>query len=713
MNKPRNLSVSLTIAILFVLSQGLGGAARAQESAPTGGEAAVGTAFTYQGLLDGTSGPVTNSCDFQLSLWDALTGGAQVGSTLTKTSVAVSQGLFTVTLDFGTSAFAGSARWLGIAVRCPAGSGSYTTLTSRQPITPAPYAIYAVNAGTAANLSGVLPVANGGTGSATKNFVDLSTAQTVGGVKTFSAAPSFTAAGTPFSVSGNGKVTNLNADLLDGIHATSFQQHADNVVVVAKSGGDYTSIQTALDSIGDAAADNPYLVWVAPGVYNEAVVMKPYVHLQGAGQDATTIASATSNAGFPPTAGTLALAAYTSLRDLTVSNSGDSGYNVALLAPDGVTQTLVTEVTALAQGAATGSNAAIYQAGPDTSLTLINVTALAENGSSTNYGLENYMGQNLTLYGGSFTARGGYETRGVYLYGPDTRLEAWDITAVGENGTSNAGLLTFSCVAVLHGGSFTGRGGTYAQAILNYGADLTAEGVTALAENSSDYTYGLYNGNGETATLLHGSFTARGGDTTFGIYNTSSHLVAVGARGLGEDGASENNGLANYASSTATLSGGSFTGRTGTQARGIYNNSLSSLEANNTAALGEDATSNYGLYNDNSAKAYLHGGSFTARGGTSDYAIYTHSDAAYVEADNISALAESGISINYGLYSSTSADVVITQSVLEGATNSVVTSGGGGPVTLSNSRLVVGAALGNVACTAVSRGATFNASGCP
>jgi hypothetical protein len=37
-----------------------------------------------------------------------------------------------------------------------------------------------------AKVTGVLPVANGGTGSATKNFVDLTTAQTVAGAKTFS-----------------------------------------------------------------------------------------------------------------------------------------------------------------------------------------------------------------------------------------------------------------------------------------------------------------------------------------------------------------------------------------------------------------------------------------------------------------------------------------------------------------------------------------------
>jgi hypothetical protein len=40
--------------------------------------------------------------------------------------------------------------------------------------------------GTAANVTGIVAVANGGTGSSTQNFVDLTTAQTVAGAKTFS-----------------------------------------------------------------------------------------------------------------------------------------------------------------------------------------------------------------------------------------------------------------------------------------------------------------------------------------------------------------------------------------------------------------------------------------------------------------------------------------------------------------------------------------------
>ena len=65
--------------------------------------APLGTAFTYQGQLkNGTTG-FTGTCDMQFSLYDAASGGAQIGSTLTLSPVNVAGGLFTVQLDFGTA----------------------------------------------------------------------------------------------------------------------------------------------------------------------------------------------------------------------------------------------------------------------------------------------------------------------------------------------------------------------------------------------------------------------------------------------------------------------------------------------------------------------------------------------------------------------------------------------------------------------------------
>jgi hypothetical protein len=109
--------------------------------------AALGSGFTYQGQLNRANNAATGTCDFQFSLWDALSGGTQVSTTKLASAVALTKGLFTVQLDFGAGAFNGDARWLQIAVRCPAGSGAFTTLEPRQALTPSPYALRATSAG--------------------------------------------------------------------------------------------------------------------------------------------------------------------------------------------------------------------------------------------------------------------------------------------------------------------------------------------------------------------------------------------------------------------------------------------------------------------------------------------------------------------------------------------------------------------------------------
>ena len=113
---------------------------------------AQGTAFTYQGRLDNNGAPANGSYDLQFTIHSAASGAAQVGSMVSSNALAVGNGLFTVTLDFGNQ-FPGADRWLEIAVR-PNGGGAFATLVPRQPLTPTPYAI------TAGNLSGVLPSAS-------------------------------------------------------------------------------------------------------------------------------------------------------------------------------------------------------------------------------------------------------------------------------------------------------------------------------------------------------------------------------------------------------------------------------------------------------------------------------------------------------------------------------------------------------------------------
>jgi hypothetical protein len=136
---------SILAMLLLALAVGL---ARAQEPQPPQGgvgiQAALGTAFTYQGQLKKAGSPISGTCDFQFTLYDDASGGTALG-TQTRTGVSVSNGYFTISdLDFGANAFRGDARWLQIAVRCT-GDTSYTTLP-RQPLTAAPYALFSKTA---------------------------------------------------------------------------------------------------------------------------------------------------------------------------------------------------------------------------------------------------------------------------------------------------------------------------------------------------------------------------------------------------------------------------------------------------------------------------------------------------------------------------------------------------------------------------------------
>ena len=129
----------------FLLALVLMGAAYAQ-----------GTAFTYQGRLTDSGNPADGVFDMQFKLFDTPTvgAGAQQGSTLTNSTVQVTNGVFTVELDFSAGVFTGAARFLEIGIR-PAGSAEpYTVLSPRQAVTSAPYAIKSNVAASADALSG-------------------------------------------------------------------------------------------------------------------------------------------------------------------------------------------------------------------------------------------------------------------------------------------------------------------------------------------------------------------------------------------------------------------------------------------------------------------------------------------------------------------------------------------------------------------------------
>ena len=132
---------------------GLGFAAALMMASGAGAQPITG-AFNFQGELASGGTPAAGLHDMRFRLFDAASGGAQVGSVLCADNVQVAAGRFVTTLDFGANAFAGQRRFLEIDVRSDSGlncanNAGFTTLGPRIEVGATPYATFAPTAGAA------------------------------------------------------------------------------------------------------------------------------------------------------------------------------------------------------------------------------------------------------------------------------------------------------------------------------------------------------------------------------------------------------------------------------------------------------------------------------------------------------------------------------------------------------------------------------------
>lgn len=103
-----------------------------------------------------------------------------------------------------------------------------------------------------------------------------------------------------------------------------------NQVEVSPGGKTFPTIGAALASISDASQKKQYVCYIGPGTYTELVVCKPWVFLQGEGQDQTTIAA-------PPSTelharATVVAASNSAIQSLavTATSAGSQGFTVAV-----------------------------------------------------------------------------------------------------------------------------------------------------------------------------------------------------------------------------------------------------------------------------------------------------------------------------------------------------------------------------------------------
>ncbi len=168
----------------------------------------VGTAFNFSGHLTSAGQAMNGPADLRFTLFDDPFSGMQHGPVLSFDAFAVRDGLFSLALDFGPVAFDGSARWVELAVR-GSGESEFTTLLPRQSVSPTPYAIFAVQAGSAINAA------------TAQNAVTAQTASTVSSVdwSQIASVPASLVGGGPWALAVDGDVSTTRAVALGAANA--------------------------------------------------------------------------------------------------------------------------------------------------------------------------------------------------------------------------------------------------------------------------------------------------------------------------------------------------------------------------------------------------------------------------------------------------------------------------------------------------------------
>ena len=232
------------------------------------------------------------------------------------------------------------------------------------------------------------------------------------------------------------------------------------VIWVAESGGDFTSLSEALDSIPDNnTAATPYVIKIAPGTYTETtnVAMKNYVDVEGSGQGITTINCACSSTSFSASGAVISATGVTAeIRHLAINNTGGSNKFSFGVYTNGVTDESfsINNVTATAIVTVGGETTSLGVYNKSSSPTMTNVTATATDGDETN-GVYNDSSSSPTMTNVTATATGGTFNRGVSNQSSSSPSMN-NVTATATGGSGNFGVYNTSSSPTIRNSSITG-----------------------------------------------------------------------------------------------------------------------------------------------------------------------------------------------------------------------------------------------------------------
>ncbi|HEX9001456.1 MAG TPA: tail fiber domain-containing protein [Blastocatellia bacterium] len=245
--RPKQLNQVFCCCLLAVMFCCVGIIAKAQ---PSG--------FTYQGRLAENGVSANGPHDLRFILFDAPIGGSQQGPILTLEEVPVTAGNFSVTLDFGSAAFPGAARFLEIAVRPGESTGNFIVLTPRQSVAATPYAIRSLSAASADAAANATTATNATNATTAVNFSGALSGDVTGnqGATTVGRLRNIPLP-TP-AQSDDGRVLRYQND---GVNPPSFVLATD-----ANSGGTITGVTAGTGLSGGGASGNVNVSLAAGGV---------------------------------------------------------------------------------------------------------------------------------------------------------------------------------------------------------------------------------------------------------------------------------------------------------------------------------------------------------------------------------------------------------------------------------------------------------------
>ncbi len=420
--------------------------------------------------------------------------------------------------------------------------------------------------GTAANVTGTVAIANGGTGSTTQNFVDLTTNQTIAGVKTFSGTSTIVnqnltvnAAGT----SGQGIILSDDGDIVDNNDGAATFRFTGGVKINNgnKSAGTTTNITlsnagnitasgniTATGNISGNQLTSNIATGTAPFVVTSTT---PVANLSIGGNAANVTGTvAIANGG---TGQTTKAAAFNALSPMTTAGDiiygGTSGTGTRLgIGTNGQVLTLASGLPSWATPAGITSLAAIGSSANANGATISGTTLNLEPANATNGGVVSTVAQTFAgakTFNADLTVNGltvGVGTNGKSVNSFNTSLGASALsgnnsgtganTAIGfytlktnTTGANNTAIGFYALNANSTGNHNTAVGNN--SLLVNTGSSNTAVGSNSLSANTSGIKNVAY-GSFSNQTNSTGNYNAAFGYGALSSSTSASENIAVG-----------------------------------------------------------------------------------------------------------------------------------------------------------------------------------------